>query len=104
MKRVSPLLLAISLLTFSVFLPSCSSNNSDDAEIVVGHIHVPMLLQRKTPLGTPEETKTIQDTYNKALADLKENPDDPKPLLSLASVFILEGRVTGNSGYYGNAA
>ena len=65
---------------------------------------IPALLERKAELSPKEETETIKDTYNKALLALKQHPDDMKQYLSLASVFIAEGRITGNGGYYSNAA
>jgi tetratricopeptide (TPR) repeat protein len=103
MKKILTFLSLICLLGSGVLISSCNTK-ADDPETVVGKYHIPLLLERKTPIGTPDETKSIRDTYDKGIASLKANGDDMKPLLSLASAFILEGRVTGNGGYYSNAA
>jgi tetratricopeptide (TPR) repeat protein len=67
-------------------------------------LSVPGLLERKSVVGPKEERDQIIKIYNDALTALRNNPEDAKAYLSLASVFITEGRITGNNGYYGNAA
>ena len=64
---------------------------------------IPALLERKAKLGTDDERTNILTVYNKAVEALKKNPDDLQQYVNLASVYVTEGRVTGNSYYYGNA-
>ncbi len=86
------------LISF-IGISSCSSlgNKSNDDKI-------PALLERKGDLGPKDEAESIRMAYNKADSALKVNPDDMKQYLALASVFITEGRITGNGNYYSNAA
>lgn len=65
---------------------------------------VPALLERKTKLGSDEEQALIKTTYDNALAALKKKPDDLQQYINIASVFVAEGRITGNNSYYSNAA
>lgn len=74
---------------------SCKSEKKDA---------IPALLARDKQLGTAEEQANIKSVYDKAIAAVKKNPDDLQQYVNLATVFVAEGRVTGNSSYYGNAA
>lgn len=90
-------LLALILLTFSISTTGLfSCNNKKDA--------IPALLERKKSLGNNEEQANIQAAYNKAVDALKKKPDDLQQYINLASVFVAEGRITGNNSYYGNSA
>ena len=71
---------------------------------MVNGVHVPALLPRKDAADTSGEYKTIQETYSKAVESLKVDKNDAKAYLNIATAFILEGRITGNSAYYSNAA
>jgi tetratricopeptide (TPR) repeat protein len=79
----------------SIFFTSCSNNNKDQ---------IPALLERKKVMGPEEEKNTIKTTYDKAVTALKGDPTELKQYITLASVFISEGRITGNNTYYSNAA
>ncbi len=96
MKR-NHLLIAILLacFTFSITVLSCKTETKDG---------IPALLAREKQLGTPEEQANIKSVYDKAFAAVQKNPDDLQQYVNLASVFVAEGRVTGNNNYYGNAA
>lgn len=83
---------------------SCKQNTEAAEMSISDQLSVPGLLERKSVAGPEEERARIVKTYNDALTDLRRNPEDAKAYLSLASVFITEGRITGNNGYYSNAA
>jgi len=95
MKKLIQILL---LFSFCFSLVACSS--STDKE----DMGIPALLERKATFGPKEEADNITTTYTKSLAALKTNPDDLKQYLTLATVFIAEGRITGNASYYSNAS
>jgi tetratricopeptide (TPR) repeat protein len=103
---IKKLLLGSSIvLLATISLNSCKQHNADEEDVAInGGISIPKLLPRKVATGPQDEEATITKTYNDAIAALKINPNDPKQYLKLASVFITEGRVTGNNGYYSNAA
>lgn len=65
---------------------------------------IPNILPADTSTGTPAEQLMIRNAFDKSILELKSNQDDPKPLLDLASAYILEGRISGNGAYYANAA
>ena len=96
MKKITQILLIILLSGGSFYLSSCANADKKD--------EVPALLERKKVMGPEEEKNKIKTTYDKAIEDLKKNPDDLKQYITLATVFISEGRITGNNSYYSNAA
>jgi tetratricopeptide (TPR) repeat protein len=96
MKNTFHILLTILLFTGAISFYSCSSHKEEEG--------IPALAARATPVGTESETKQITTTYNDAKAALEKNPADLQQYITLASAFIAEGRITGNSGYYNEAA
>jgi tetratricopeptide (TPR) repeat protein len=97
MKKFTASLIIFSFLIVS-FMSSCSNTTKD------ANNEIPALLERKADMGPNDETLTIKDSYNKAIMALKQDPDDMKQYIALASVYIAEGRITGNGSYYSNAA
>jgi tetratricopeptide (TPR) repeat protein len=94
-----------SMLILSTYCFSSCKQNTEAAEMSINdQLSVPGLLERKSVAGPKEERDQIVKIYNDAVTALKHNPEDAKAYLSLASVFITEGRITGNNGYYSNAA
>ena len=94
MRKTTLLLLMLLLCSSTTFMTSCSDRKDQ----------LPALLERKKVMGPDEEKSTITTTYNKAVEALKKDPNDLKQYITLASVFISEGRITGNNSYYSNAA
>lgn len=90
------------ILTCLLILGACNGDQAPTTE--VAGIKIPNILPKDTATGTPGEQMSIRTTFDKAIADLKANSDNPKPLLDLAAAYILEGRISGNGGYYSNAA
>lgn len=86
--------LFITLCSCTIVLTSCSEKKSA----------IPALLERKKSVGSEEEKAHIDSFYNKAVTALQKNPDDLQQYINLASVYINEGRITGNNSYYDNAA
>jgi tetratricopeptide (TPR) repeat protein len=68
------------------------------------HNSIPKLEVKDASGGGSAESENIKKTYDKAIADLKDKPDDFKPYITLASVFITEGRLSGDYSYNSNAA
>lgn len=71
---------------------------------MVNGVAIPNLMPRENASDTTGEYTTIHETYNKAILQLKADTGDVKAYLNLAAAFIIEGRITGNSSYYSNAA
>lgn len=80
----------------SMLLFSCHNDAPKDG--------IPDLKKTIAGAAPKEETENILLKYNEAKEALKKNPEDLKQYLTLATVFIMEGRITGDGGYYGNAA
>lgn len=96
MKKITTIFF---LLVLCLQVVSCSSSDSKQ-----NNDSIPALEERKAMLGPKEESENIRTTYTQAVNTLKTNPDDWKQYLTLATVFIAEGRITGNGNYYSNAA
>ena len=95
MKKSTLLIIATVFLLNSLLVQSCRQAPADD---------IPAMLERKTTLGSDNEKATILDTYNKAKDAIKKDTNDLQQYIKLASAFVAEGRITGNSNYYANAA
>src|ERR1019366_6775333 len=94
MKKATLILIMLLICGSSIYLSSCSDNKDK----------IPALLERKKTMGPEEEKVTIKTSYDKAIEALKKDPEDLKQYITLASVFISEGRITGDNTYYSNAA
>src|SRR5690349_16961145 len=62
------------------------------------------LLERKGALAQLPEWLSIKSTGETLFRKVTENPKDIQSAISLASLFIQEGRITGNHAYYDAAA
>ena len=62
------------------------------------------LLERTGAAAKMEEWKEVRSRADKLLKKIQDNPDDVTSVMSLASLYILEARVTGNFMYYDQAA
>ena len=92
------------LLIIGPQLLSCKEGSQDTEVKINGDVAVPQLLPRTKDSGPKEEAELIRKTYDAAVAALKKNSADGKAYLSIATAFISEGRITGNNGYYSEAA
>jgi len=89
------------LLVLLAFFSHCSSHQTPTTN--VNGVKIPNILPEDTVKGTPQEQLMIRTTFDKAITDLKANAENPQPYLDLASAYILEGRISGNSAYYSNS-
>jgi tetratricopeptide (TPR) repeat protein len=96
MKNILSTITATIILAGMIFLGSCSSSAESEA--------IPSMLERNVAVGTEGEQQLILKTYTDAKTDLEKNPGDLQQYIKLASAYISEGRVTGNSTYYNEAA
>ncbi len=62
------------------------------------------LLERKGVQATSAEWQGTQKTANQLISRLKYQPKDSKSAIALASLYVQEGRITGNYVYYDEAA
>lgn len=86
-------------------MTSCKSRPSAGKdEVIVNGVVVPKLLPRKANLGPESEQKQIQLVYDEAIQAIGKDTTKAEPFLKLATAYIAEGRVSGNGGYYSNAA
>ncbi len=98
------LLPALSTLCFLALFSCTNAPKTGPDDMLVNGVSIPKLLPRKEGIGPDAEAKQIQITYDEATAKIKEDTAKAAPYLKLATAFIAEGRVSGNGGYYSNAA
>lgn len=89
-------------LLVMTLLTSCGGDKHPTTK--VGGMKIPNILSQDTVSGTRAEQISIRSTFDASIAELSANSDNPKPLINLATAYILEGRLSGNGGYYSNAA
>src|SRR5918993_1086045 len=62
------------------------------------------LKERKGPMAETAEWKAVKEKGNKLIRIVRETPDDKKSMLQLATIYLQEGRATGDFAYYNEAA
>jgi tetratricopeptide (TPR) repeat protein len=62
------------------------------------------LKERKGSLANSAEWTSVKEKGNKLIRIVRETPDDLKSTLALATIYIQEGRATGDYSYYNAAA
>ena len=62
------------------------------------------LKDRKGPLAQMHEWKLVKEKGEKLIRIVRETPTDLKSTLALATIYIQEGRATGDNTYYNEAA
>jgi tetratricopeptide (TPR) repeat protein len=99
------------LLVIALFISLIScQQNGDSKRLVTAKSSlevldkIPQLLDRNEKIRNGKEWETVQNAYGKARQDLMENPEAKEPLLTLAELFALEARVTGEHPHYYPAA
>lgn len=65
---------------------------------------LPELLNRPHMIGPEEEMGYIQDTYTSLVNKIKADPSDVESRLTLAELFMMEARISGEHGHYYPAA
>ena len=92
MKTIS----IFSILIFFTFFFGCqsTSTNTTDAK------PLPELLNRAQLIGPEEEMGFMLDQYAKLADKIKSTPDDFESKLSMAELFMMEARISGEHGYY----
>jgi tetratricopeptide (TPR) repeat protein len=83
---------------------SCQATKDEQVTRINEEVSVPTLLKREKTMGNESEQKSISEAYDKAIGNLKLNPDDLRQYIKLAGVYIAEGRITGNAACYSSAA
>ena len=93
--------ITIALLLAALVFSDCSADHTPVTN--VNGVQIPNILPEDTSKGSAGEQLMIRTTFDKAITELKANNENPQPYIDLASAYILEGRISGNSGYYSNA-
>ncbi len=99
--RTTHLTTAVAMLLVALIFSNCGSDHAPVTK--VNGVEIPNILPEDTSKGSAGEQMMIRTAFDKAIAELKANGDNPQPYIDLASTYILEGRISGNGGYYSNA-
>lgn len=84
------------------FLFSFGCNQKDTQSANAGEL--PSLKNRPHLIGPQEEMGFMLDQYTKLTEKIKSNPKDFESQLTLAELFMMEARISGDHGYYYPAA
>jgi tetratricopeptide (TPR) repeat protein len=89
---------------FSMALVSCNpSSSNENAEVKAvqqTNTSIPDLFQRKGQLATATEWTKTQQKVAELKAKIAANPNDVKPRIQIATIYIAEARITGEHPYY----
>ncbi|MFI5172258.1 MAG: tetratricopeptide repeat protein [Chitinophagales bacterium] len=83
--------------------PSCTNSKGENSS-ASSKSGIPVMLDRTVITGADAEREELLTAYDKAILTLETNPTNLQQYINLAQVFITEGRLTGNLGYYNSAA
>lgn len=103
-NKIMQTITTISIISALVILMNTSCNHTHSNTTQEGEFTVPELKVRENSIGSDEEAKMITARYAGAVKTLAGQPNNNEAKLQLAEVFIAEGRITGQHGYYCNAA
>jgi tetratricopeptide (TPR) repeat protein len=65
---------------------------------------IPYFKERNENISNAAEWVNSKSVIEKLIAEIKSNPENEKAKLNLGLAYIQESRITGNHGYYDNAA
>ncbi len=102
-SKMKKYLFILILIAGIVTVQSCSNINGENSK-TNSESAIPELLSINTNVGLETEREDLLTAYDKAILTLKTNPQNLKAYLTLAQIFITEARLSGNTGYYNNAA
>ena len=77
--------------------------NHADSRIMAGGTEIPQLLMRAGDLAKAAEWQKTQDKVAELTQKIVAEPTDVKPRLQLATIYMSEGRITGDA-YYNQAS
>ncbi len=102
-SKMKKYLFILILIAGIITVQSCSRINGENSSLNSENA-IPELLTINSNVGLETEREDLLTAYDKAILTLKTNPQNLKAYLILAQVFITEARLSGNTGYYNNAA
>jgi tetratricopeptide (TPR) repeat protein len=85
----------------TIFFSSCNNSGNNEEETALNDTSgIPALLERKGNLANAAEWQKTKDKVAELKARIGQNPQDTKPRLQMAVIYMSEARVTGNPYYY----
>jgi Predicted N-acetylglucosaminyl transferase len=92
----------LTLLSFSIVTTSCgdSSESKEETAAMQDESGIPALLERKGDLAKASEWEKTKSKVAELKERIQQDPKNIKARLQLATIYMSEARVTGNSYYY----
>lgn len=97
MKKNLTYLLLIPALVAMVYLTGC---NSTSRKVQKDPLEIPALFERTGELANAAEWPQTKQKVAELIGKLKNQPNEIKPRLQLATIYMSEARVTGEHPYY----
>lgn len=95
------ILLGVALLATVVFTQTGCQNTAKPHEAVVTDASgIPSLIERTGELAKAAEWEKTKIKVDELKQKVIQQPNDVKPRLQIATIYISEARITGNSDYY----
>jgi tetratricopeptide (TPR) repeat protein len=82
---------------------SCSKSSktgSETAASTTPTMEIPALYERRGELAKAEEWQRTKEKVEELKQQIKKSPDDVKPRLQIAMIYLSEARITGEHPYY----
>lgn len=100
-KKLLPFV-SICLFSFATLtITSCSDSNDNNEHMVsMNTDELPPLIERQGELAKAVEWQKTKDKVAELMNKIANNPSDTKSRLQLATIYILEARITGDSYYH----
>jgi len=104
MYRITNIKSLFILAFFAIAIVSCESSAGDNKSEIKGiqtnNTTIPDLFQRQGQLATASEWAKTQQKVAELKMKISVDPNDVKPRLQIASIYISEARITGEHPYY----
>ena len=97
-KRIHAITISFFVVAVCFIIYKYSEDRKKEAFVIY------KIKERKGPLSNIVEWKNVLNNANFLTESIKKNPTDVKLKVSISSLFIQEGRITGDYAYYDKAA
>jgi tetratricopeptide (TPR) repeat protein len=88
------------MILLLIITVGCTKNTDENSQVVSSPMSIPAIFQRSGELATAVEWPKTLEKVEELKKIISENPNDVKPRLQIATIYMAEARITGEHPYY----
>lgn len=89
-----------SMMLLLIITVGCTNNTDESTQATSSPMSIPAIFQRSGELATAVEWPRTLEKVEELKKIISENPNDVKPRLQIATIYMAEARITGEHPYY----